>query len=212
MCIVNVAVLEHAVLNASQGLSSASRVAARSPSYRNEGSAPPNAQQPPRYCSRSPGGKGRAAPSPATDPSWAPRILCRVGAASDEVATKSVAIISELPYPLLSCFRISPYASQNKRRRLVVGRLIETSPRCDPRRGSRNHCGRRLCCKATSRLRLDNRDDFHRPRIHDHDLISDHEIFKTAPCRFDFHNGRKHPRSIDARHPRSSRAGHGGGA
>jgi hypothetical protein len=77
-----------------------------------------DAQQPARCCSRSPCGRGPVALSPATAPSWAPRVLRCARAASGEVATTSAAIVSELPCSLLSRFRISPYALQNKRRRL----------------------------------------------------------------------------------------------
>jgi hypothetical protein len=138
MCIVQVAVLEHAVLicfTGQRGLSSASHVAGRRHARPRTGArvGSRDAQQPPRYRSRSPGGKGPAAPSLATDLGSSVPALCgrRIGRGCEEECGngKRASISAPLSF--------SPYASQHKRRRLVVGRRIESSPRCDPRHRTR---------------------------------------------------------------------------
>src|SRR5215472_16227576 len=56
------------------------------------------------------------------------------------------------------------------------------------------------------RLRLDDRHDFHRPRIHDHNLLADHEILIAAPPRFDCNNARRKSRNpYVTRYSRSDR-------
>jgi hypothetical protein len=36
-----------------------------------------------------------------------------------------------------------------------------------------------------ARLRFDNCNDLHRPRVHNHDLVADHEVVISTPTRFD---------------------------
>src|SRR5215467_6215596 len=56
------------------------------------------------------------------------------------------------------------------------------------------------------RLRLDDRHDFQRPRIHDHNLLADHEILIAAPPRFDCNNARRKSRNpYVTRYSRSDR-------
>jgi hypothetical protein len=38
---------------------------------------------------------------------------------------------------------------------------------------------------TTARLRVDNCNDLHRPRVHNHDLIADHEVIIPAPAGLD---------------------------
>src|SRR5262249_34594132 len=51
------------------------------------------------------------------------------------------------------------------------------------------HAASLMTSQATSLLCVQNGHYLHRPRIDDHDLVPDHEIFIAAPCGFDFHNG-----------------------
>jgi hypothetical protein len=37
----------------------------------------------------------------------------------------------------------------------------------------------------TAKLRVDDCNDLHRPRVHNHDLIADHEVIIPAPARLD---------------------------
>ena len=76
-------------------------------------------------------------------------------------------------------------------------RGAETEDAYDPRQIGREsllyqgHYLVRWRCDTTFGLSVDNRDYFQRPRVDNHNFVRDHEIFKAAPCRFDFYDGRR---------------------
>jgi hypothetical protein len=80
------------------------------------------------------------------------------------------------------------------------------APKSGARIRSQMHASPMMTSQATSLLCVQNGHDFHRPWIDDYDLVPDHEIFISAPCRFDFHNGpRKSSEPHGARHSGADR-------